>query len=278
MIGEGGMLVYEFVGNGDLEQWLHGDVGPLSPLTRDMRMQIITDTAKWTSELQEIRDTIIGQISVYLNQTTVVDMKAASQPSSLCTNSKKLKSFVREAAFCCLHWEIPFVDSVKKNQEYQPRCKVDRFSGTVWNPGKDRMFGWMGFGRGQIEVNHNKQKLENLWSSSTICCAENGPRLEDNVNLNHQIIWSHSHYLVLQNFNLNNSFVDHGHDSFQVTEDPNGFRIPGMDTERSASCVANLIWSFLELVRWCWGTMARDQAALSTVTAHRVKGKTTKEI
>ena len=40
------MLVYEYVNNGNLEQWLHGDVGPCSPLTWDIRMNIILGTAK----------------------------------------------------------------------------------------------------------------------------------------------------------------------------------------------------------------------------------------
>lgn len=40
------MLVYEYVDNGNLEQWLHGDVGPQSPLTWDVRMNIILGTAK----------------------------------------------------------------------------------------------------------------------------------------------------------------------------------------------------------------------------------------
>lgn len=40
------MLLYEFVENGNLEQWLHGDVGPVSPLTWDIRMKIAIGTAK----------------------------------------------------------------------------------------------------------------------------------------------------------------------------------------------------------------------------------------
>ncbi|GFY86062.1 protein kinase superfamily protein [Actinidia rufa] len=42
------MLVYEYVDNGNLEQWLHGDVGPCSPLTWDIRMNIILGMAKGT--------------------------------------------------------------------------------------------------------------------------------------------------------------------------------------------------------------------------------------
>ena len=38
--------MYEYVDNGNLEQWLHGDVGPISPLTWDIRMKIAVGTAK----------------------------------------------------------------------------------------------------------------------------------------------------------------------------------------------------------------------------------------
>ncbi|KAG8064501.1 hypothetical protein GUJ93_ZPchr0004g40245 [Zizania palustris] len=47
------MLVYEYVNNGNLEQWIHGDVGPVSPLTWDMRMKIILGTAKGLMYLHE---------------------------------------------------------------------------------------------------------------------------------------------------------------------------------------------------------------------------------
>ncbi|KAG5543495.1 hypothetical protein RHGRI_016280 [Rhododendron griersonianum] len=40
------ILVYEYVDNGNLEQWLHGDVGPCSPLTWDIRMNVVLGTAK----------------------------------------------------------------------------------------------------------------------------------------------------------------------------------------------------------------------------------------
>lgn len=40
------MLVYEYVDNGNLDQWLHGDVGDVSPLTWDIRMNIILGMAK----------------------------------------------------------------------------------------------------------------------------------------------------------------------------------------------------------------------------------------
>ncbi|GMH04021.1 hypothetical protein Nepgr_005860 [Nepenthes gracilis] len=47
------MLVYEYLNNGNLEQWLHGDVGPCSPLTWDIRMNIIVGTAKGLTYLHE---------------------------------------------------------------------------------------------------------------------------------------------------------------------------------------------------------------------------------
>ncbi|KAG5626679.1 hypothetical protein H5410_011897 [Solanum commersonii] len=47
------MLVYEYVDNGTLEQWIHGDVGDVSPLTWDNRMTIIVGTAKALAYLHE---------------------------------------------------------------------------------------------------------------------------------------------------------------------------------------------------------------------------------
>lgn len=40
------MLVYEYIDNGNLEQWLHGPLGDLPPLSWDIRMKIIIGTAK----------------------------------------------------------------------------------------------------------------------------------------------------------------------------------------------------------------------------------------
>ncbi|XWS29832.1 hypothetical protein CRYUN_Cryun24cG0063700 [Craigia yunnanensis] len=47
------ILVYEYVNNGNLEQWLHGDVGPCSSLTWEIRMNIILGTAKGLTYLHE---------------------------------------------------------------------------------------------------------------------------------------------------------------------------------------------------------------------------------
>ncbi|XP_021748219.1 probable serine/threonine-protein kinase At1g01540 [Chenopodium quinoa] len=47
------MLVYEYVDNGNLDQWLHGDVGDVSPLTWDIRMNVILGTAKGLAYLHE---------------------------------------------------------------------------------------------------------------------------------------------------------------------------------------------------------------------------------
>ncbi|KAJ8767126.1 hypothetical protein K2173_013523 [Erythroxylum novogranatense] len=47
------LLVYEYVDNGNLEQWLHGDVGHISPLTWELRMKIAIGTAKGLAYLHE---------------------------------------------------------------------------------------------------------------------------------------------------------------------------------------------------------------------------------
>lgn len=47
--------MYDYVDNGNLEQWIHGDVGGKSPLTWDIRMNIILGMAKGcTSETRLI--------------------------------------------------------------------------------------------------------------------------------------------------------------------------------------------------------------------------------
>ncbi|PKA55984.1 putative serine/threonine-protein kinase [Apostasia shenzhenica] len=47
------MLVYEYVDNGNLDQWLHGDVGDASPLSWEIRLNIILGTAKGLAYLHE---------------------------------------------------------------------------------------------------------------------------------------------------------------------------------------------------------------------------------
>uniref|UniRef100_A0A1D1ZAM1 non-specific serine/threonine protein kinase n=1 Tax=Anthurium amnicola TaxID=1678845 RepID=A0A1D1ZAM1_9ARAE len=47
------ILVYEYVDNGDLDQWLHGGVGQVSPLTWEIRMNLILGTAKGLAYLHE---------------------------------------------------------------------------------------------------------------------------------------------------------------------------------------------------------------------------------
>ncbi|KAL4562675.1 hypothetical protein LXL04_026705 [Taraxacum kok-saghyz] len=47
------MLVYEYVDNGNLDQWLHGDVGDVSPLSWSIRLNIIQGTAKGLAYLHE---------------------------------------------------------------------------------------------------------------------------------------------------------------------------------------------------------------------------------
>ncbi|KAF3493333.1 hypothetical protein DY000_02056609 [Brassica cretica] len=47
------MLVYEYVNSGNLEQWLHGDVGEHRTLTWEARMKILTGTAQALAYLHE---------------------------------------------------------------------------------------------------------------------------------------------------------------------------------------------------------------------------------
>ncbi|KAM3377028.1 putative receptor-like serine/threonine-protein kinase [Capsicum galapagoense] len=47
------ILVYEYIDNGNLEQWLHGDVGSVSPLTWEIRLKIAIGTARGLAYLHE---------------------------------------------------------------------------------------------------------------------------------------------------------------------------------------------------------------------------------
>ncbi|KAK4491394.1 hypothetical protein RD792_002138 [Penstemon davidsonii] len=51
--GDQRLLVYEYIDNGNLEQWLHGDVGLNSPLTWDIRLKIAIGTARGLAYLHE---------------------------------------------------------------------------------------------------------------------------------------------------------------------------------------------------------------------------------
>lgn len=48
------LLVYEYMENDSLQQWLHGYVGQVSPLTWNIRVNIIIGTAKGCAFLSPI--------------------------------------------------------------------------------------------------------------------------------------------------------------------------------------------------------------------------------
>ncbi|KAK9181853.1 hypothetical protein WN944_024993 [Citrus x changshan-huyou] len=51
--GQNRILVYEYIDNGNLQQWLHGSLGEAKPLTWDTRMKIVQGTAKGLAYLHE---------------------------------------------------------------------------------------------------------------------------------------------------------------------------------------------------------------------------------
>ncbi|RVW55385.1 putative serine/threonine-protein kinase [Vitis vinifera] len=82
------MLVYEYVNSGNLEQWLHGDVGPRSPLTWEIRMNIILGTAKGLTYLHEglepkVVHRDINRATFYLISIGIPRFQTLALPSSL---------------------------------------------------------------------------------------------------------------------------------------------------------------------------------------------------
>eukprot|EP00250_Pteridium_aquilinum_P009266 c18553_g1_i1 orf=44-1621(+) len=53
MEGAHRMLVYEYIDNGNLDQWLHGSLGEKKPMSWDTRMEIIVGTARGLAYLHE---------------------------------------------------------------------------------------------------------------------------------------------------------------------------------------------------------------------------------
>ncbi|KAK6120948.1 hypothetical protein DH2020_045306 [Rehmannia glutinosa] len=58
------LLVYEYIDNGNLEQWLHGDVGPVSPLTWEIRMKIAIGTARGNTSYN--LDSSLGHFFIHI--------------------------------------------------------------------------------------------------------------------------------------------------------------------------------------------------------------------
>lgn len=67
------MLVYECIDNGNLDRWLHGDVGPVSPLTWDIRIKIAIGTAKGLVSLTNLRVIIMSNT---LHDYSVTEVRA----------------------------------------------------------------------------------------------------------------------------------------------------------------------------------------------------------
>ena len=75
------MLVYEYVNNGNLEQWLHRDVGPFSPLTWEIQMNIIIGTAKG----YDINHSYLSIIFQYYEHLTHVKVLWATWVQHVCS-------------------------------------------------------------------------------------------------------------------------------------------------------------------------------------------------
>ncbi|KAI3777402.1 hypothetical protein L1987_47202 [Smallanthus sonchifolius] len=78
------ILVYEYANNGNLEQWLHGDVGSISPLTWEIRMNIILGTAKGYFPYCEPVNLVDWLKTMVTNRNVegVLDPKLPEKPSS----------------------------------------------------------------------------------------------------------------------------------------------------------------------------------------------------
>ncbi|KAJ6378555.1 hypothetical protein OIU78_028734 [Salix suchowensis] len=75
------MLVYEYVSNGNLEQWLHGDVGPCSPLTWEIRMKIIFGTAKgYVAPEYASTDMLNERSDVYSFRVLIMELISGRNP------------------------------------------------------------------------------------------------------------------------------------------------------------------------------------------------------
>ncbi|KAJ0099410.1 hypothetical protein Patl1_20214 [Pistacia atlantica] len=101
------ILVYEYIDNGNLYQWLHGSLGQLRPLTWGMRMNIIQGVAKAILDEKNdvysfgilIMEIVSGRVSVDHTQpekiSFVVDPKLPEMPST-----KELKRVILIALRC----------------------------------------------------------------------------------------------------------------------------------------------------------------------------------
>ncbi|KAG6434313.1 hypothetical protein SASPL_105938 [Salvia splendens] len=86
------MVVYEYVENGYLDHWLHGDVGEVSPLTWEIRVNIIIGTAKGCAWLIFM---MVWSLSCFLRGTDLLHCFASYvAPEYVCTGLLNEKSDV----------------------------------------------------------------------------------------------------------------------------------------------------------------------------------------